>query len=390
MSAPPPSPPQPASGDDRRRVLPWLLSAAIHAAVLAWWAWLPSPPSPPAEVSVFAPVELVELPAPDPWSPPAEPEPEPEPAPAEPEPAPDSSAGAEPPEPSSEPAGPRRPSRPAPGPDEPSPSVDPDPEPSSGAGAVSLLGLRGHSRSPASPVLRPQLPPPVGGRVVRRVGADRPGPSAAFDGPPRSLAEAGFRKRRGGKQVFRDTAGRFTATLQPDGRVRFRDLPVAVGRDPQTGQVQMGMPGLAEGLRAASGQELYQEEKRLLLEQTFDLRLQLAIGFARDKLDRRLRSLYRELLELWSRDDLGEAERRTAIFERWDECEELPVSLPGFESVTSSELDQERHAAGLQARETIERFIRRQLPEGSPQAYSPQELRRLDARRRSRAHFAPY
>lgn len=368
----------------------------MHAALLAWWASLPAPPP---RVAAAPPdprvIEWIEIPAPIVVE--AQPSPPPTPAaeapPAEPRLPDEASTTPSPsPRPSPRPKGPAG---------SPSPAPSPEPEASErtaapvAPGGVALLGLRSDSRAAgASGSLRPELAPPAmgHGRVVRSVGSQRPPPSAFDDGEPRSLEEAGFRTRRNGTQVFRDPTGRFTATLQADGRLKFRDMPVAISRDPITGAPKgVGMAGLAEGLRAASGQELYHEDKKRLLEQTFELRLQIAIAFARDGIERRLQSLYRELLADWGDTSTSEAERREALFRRWDECEEgLPVSLPGFGQAQGSEIDDLRRSAGTEARETIERFVRRQLPAGSPQAFTAEELRRLNASRRSRDRFAPY
>ncbi|MEX1368944.1 MAG: hypothetical protein AB1Z98_37810 [Nannocystaceae bacterium] len=394
------SPPQPEPRDDRsatdpehRRWLPWLVSGAIHAAVLGGWASLPDPPPPEPPVSWTA-VELIELPPPPP-PPRVEPPTSPEP------PAVEEPLSEEPP-PSSEPVEAPVDRRPLPDRGSPPPSSASPEEPPAvetpsppGSGGVSLLGLREHSRAAEpSGSLRPSLPPPpVGsGQVVRRVGAVGPQlPAGRRDGSPRSLAEAGFRRKGSGKLVFRDTAGRFKATLHADGRVTFRDLPVAVGRNPTTGQLQAGMPGMSEVVRSAQGQELYQQEKKRLLEETFDLRLQMAVDNARTAIDRRLKSLYRELLDRWSDDSNSEVSRREALFRRWDECEEgLPVALTGFPDADGSELDQMRREGGEQARSTIEGFIRRHLPSGSEQAFTADELRRFNAKRRSRARFEPY
>ena len=394
-----PRAPDPRHGPSWHRALPWLLSLAVHGALLLWWASLPEPPPPERDEPDLRPIELVELPAvaslptpvPEP-EPTDEPEPTPEPT-DEPEPTPTDDRP--PPTSPRPPDGGRRGDPSAPPTSSDPATTDPTPPDGEPSGSVSLLGLRGSSRSSsAAPSLRPELSPPPSlqrGQVVRKVAADASSGSGARDGNPRSLSEAGFRARRNGSQVFRDKAGRFKATLKADGRVVFQDLPVAVGRDPVTNVPKMAMPGLAEGLRAASGQELYQQEKKRLLEETFELRLALAVAFAKDKVDRRLKSLYRELLKLWQDDGTSEAARRRALFERWDECEEgLPVALPGFSGAASSELDELRRTGGEQARETIERFIRTQLPAGSPQAYTAEELRRLNAGRRSRGRFAPY
>jgi hypothetical protein len=375
--------------------VPWLLSGVLHVAVLAWWASLPEPPRRVAEVEPdLRPIELVELVELVELPPASPPEPTPEPVPVQ-EPAldePHEPSPTAPTEASRRPKGPTAPHESAPSPGAVGPA---DPSESPSQGAVALLGLRDGSRAASQGgSLRPELPPPaVGhGRMSGRVGAHRPSSSALADGSPRSLEEAGFEARRNGTRVFRDPTGRFTATLGADGRVKFRDMPVAVRRDPMTGAPQgLAMPGLAEGLRVASGQELYNEDKKRLLEQTFELRLRLAIAFAQDKIDRRLGALYRELLEAWKDTTHSEAERRALLFRRWDDCEEgLAISLPGFAEAHSSVLDDLRRSAGASARETIERFVRRQLPAGSPQAYTDDELRRLNASRRSRARFDPY
>jgi hypothetical protein len=394
--SPSPRPAAKQSHDERRRrrvrALPWLLSTAVHVAVLAWWASLPEPPPRVVQADPdLRAIELVELP------PVIEVEPEP-PRADEPPRTDEPPSADEPPTAPVDRAVPRRPTGPR-LPSEPTgpevPSEPTGPEVPSEPGGVAIVGLRDGSRSSSTgPSLRPSLPPPRVGRghVVREVGAEGPPASTSHDGKPRSFAEAGFRTRRNGTQVFRDATGRFTATLGADGRIKFKDMPVTIARDPMTGAMKgIGMPGLAEGLRAASGQELYIQEKRRLLEETFELRLQLAIGHARDKVDRRLKSLYRELLEQWQDEGESAADRRAALFQRWDECEEgLPVALPGFSGAASSELDDLRRSAGEQARDTIERFIQRQLPAGSPQAYTDEELRHLNAKRRSRARFAPY
>lgn len=362
-----------------------MVSGGLHLLLFGWWASLPDyEPSSSDAALTYTPIEWIELP-------PAEVPVEPEPAvtPSAPS-APPSEPAKSDPVPPSEPVAPS-PSRPArprvnaepPGssPQPPAVTVEPGPEPE--PGGVALLGLRSDSRD-AGPrtSLRPSLAPPkVGtGQVVRQFGAaavELPGPT---DGKPRSLTEAGFKPSRNGKMVYTDRQSGFKATLLPDGRVKFR---ITV--------TPSSMPGMSEMIRAGQGQELYQQQKKRLLDATFDLRLSMAVEFARDKLDRRLRSLYRELMDEWTKSGTTDAQRRQRLFDRWDECEEgLPLRMPGFEGADSSELDQMRRDGGEQARETIMRFIRRQLPKGSPQAYGAEELRRLNASRRSRSKFAPY
>ncbi len=374
-------------------MLPWVISGAVHLLVLLWWMSLPAPEptSSQGELELRA-VELVELevtaaPSASPSDPIEEPRPPPEPQ--EPE-VPPSIAP-----PRVGPAAPARPSNAGAEAVEPAPGEGPEDAPQKPGTGVDLIGLRGQSRATSrGPVPPPSLPPPrvKRGRIERQIGAARVVVPPARDGKPRSLAEAGFRRRRNGKLVY-PGAG-FRAELKPDGRMVFRDLPAALPRDPETNRRKVALPsmaGLAEGIRAAQGQELYQQQKKRLLEQTFELRLQMAVEFARDKVERRLASLYRELLDDWHDRGRSAAVRRTRLFERWDECEEGPaVALPGFAGEARSEVDEIRRSAGGKARETIEGFIRRHLAQGTADAFTAEELRRLNARRRSRARFRPY
>ncbi|MBN1772858.1 MAG: hypothetical protein JXB32_16425 [Deltaproteobacteria bacterium] len=83
-----------------------------------------------------------------------------------------------------------------------------------------------------------------------------------------------------------------------------------------------------------------------------------------------LGGLREELATAVGRGGRTPAEQRRFLFLRWDECLES--------------------GAGLDARATIERFIRDRYPEGSPAAYTPAELEALNAGRRSTAPFQPY
>lgn len=392
-------PPERASADEptgRRRRRAWVISAAVHGLVLAWWASLPEPepePEPPPPPSPWAAVELI-----DPSSI-AEPvelessevvpeEPDEPQVPDELDDAdePDDAPPGSPP-PSSDSAERPRSAR-SPGSTDTEPTTTEIPEPSepgpSGPGGLALLGLRGSSNADTTRgSIRPSLPPPRvgGGQVMHQVGGSRTeAPSGPRDAAPRSLAEAGFRRTRSGKMVYTERGAGFKATLLPDGRLKFR-----------TTVTPTSMPGMSEIIRAAQGQELFQKQKKRLLEETFELRLRMAVDFARGNLERRLESLYRDLIDQWSDGSSSEAERRAVVFQRWDECEERSfVKLVGFEDAQSSELDQMRREGGAEARRTIERFIRTHLAKGSPQAFTADELRRFNARRRSRARFEPY
>jgi hypothetical protein len=88
----------------------------------------------------------------------------------------------------------------------------------------------------------------------------------------------------------------------------------------------------------------------------------------------------RHLERLWSDDSRDHATKRRIIFQLWDECEELD----GESDV------RELAKAGERSRSHIIRFIRKNLPAGSPRAFTTDELDRLNASRESRQLFAPY
>ena len=334
----------------------------------------PVEPEPAEDPTVEEPtVEEPEVdPGPSP-SPPPEPE-EPPPSEDAPPPAPDEPASP----PASEPPG-------------GVPQLDPTAQPKSGT-ALALGNYRKQSEGTGDGPGGLSTPAPrvsvEGSEHRREYGPERRFESAGGgapldDRPARSFAEAGFKLRASGNMVYRDPDWRFSAELQPDGRLVFRDLP---------GKFK-GMPGLAEAAIQASGQELYRKQKRALLDKTFELRMGLAVSSARKAMNRRLAALYRDLLELWQRDSVPAPKRRRTIFSRWDECEEAPASVDieaEFADRAGSELDQARTEAGREARAQIEQFIRRHLPKGSPDAFSEEELRELNRIRRSEQRFDPY
>jgi hypothetical protein len=278
--------------------------------------------------------------------------------------------------------------------------AEPSAEPVDGAGGqgLALSGLRQRGR--AGPAPKGTGIAPGETQIQHRPELalrEAAGPSRRSDGSPRSLAEAGFQRRRNGRLVYRDPAGKFKAILHENGRLEFRNMPVAIRMSDSNPSRPsgIGMPGLSEAVRAAQGNELYRNEKKRLLEETFDLRLSLAVGFARRHLDAQLDQLHRDLLEVWRDDRQSAASRRRRLFDRWDECEELSGALVKLElddlsGAAESELDRLRSEAGRDARKRIEAFIRRHLPRENAEAYSTDELERLNRHRRSRARFDPY
>jgi hypothetical protein len=143
----------------------------------------------------------------------------------------------------------------------------------------------------------------------------------------------------------------------------------------------MGLLGVAaifdltDLVMRAAGMDPYGYDKGRVADMTRAMREEMSATERPRRIARALARLPGELEALWRRTDMGASERREILFQLWDDLLE-------------GEGPEENAAA--RAREEILRFIGRALPSGSGDAYSPDELARLNARRKSRASFAPY
>lgn len=254
------------------------------------------------------------------------------------------------------------------------------------ANALALHGLRDledRSTATTAPRFSPSAigpAPASGGRDDAALGIVGP----VDRGQPRTLAEAGFVPDKKGNLVYHPPAKNFVAKMLPDGRVHFKDKIVKIT------PTSILIPDLYTIIRKGQKRELWTLEKSKLLKQTFDLRLAVAIAYAEDNIDRRLKALYRDLIDAWSAERPALARRKT-IFDRWDECDEtMRVKLPGFEDATHSRIDELRSTAGQRARDEIHGFIRKHIPKDNEDAYPDTELAELNRKRTSKARFAPY
>lgn len=267
-------------------------------------------------------------------------------------------------------------------------------EPSATAPGLSLHGLRdnAHASTPGSKVV---VDPSVlnGSRDLYEDSVQNPGVgSGAIQGPalaPSSSADYVFTKGKGGKLEYRDPAGRFVATLMPDGRVNFRN------KGAKGSWTNIGLAGPGDALMAAAGDDPYARLKAKLLKATFEMRLEMAVGFQKKQLDKRLSRLDGELGKIWADDRRDLGDRKELIFQRWDECDEPDElaaggKLPGFGAIDNSELDDARVSAAVSARSRILKFIRKHAPQGSPEAFTAAELADMNRRRISKQAFSPY
>jgi hypothetical protein len=192
-----------------------------------------------------------------------------------------------------------------------------------------------------------------------------------------------------GKLVYRDPGGRFIATLNPDGRVNFRN------KGAKATWTNIGMAGPGDLIAAAAGDDPYARLKAALLKATFEMRLGMAVGFQKKQLEKRLSRLDGELDKIWADERRDLTSRKELLFQRWDECDEPDdvkgaAELPGFGAVENSDLDDARHDAASEARERILKFIREHAPKGSAEAFTAAELADMNRRRASKAKFDPY
>ncbi|MEM7152701.1 MAG: hypothetical protein AAF799_07655 [Myxococcota bacterium] len=244
------------------------------------------------------------------------------------------------------------------------------------------------------------------------------------DGPPRSLTEAGFRKRKDGSFVMRRAELPFVVRIDAEGRMSFRDQQLKVGhpmvekirtavrnaKDPANAppidakslieslsqtigslspMVYVKLPRLDDLIRKGSGQEINTHLKLIFLEGTAELRHRMARTHAEERLNARLDALDKELQTLWYRSGLPAAQRREALFQLWDDCIEAPPR--GSAKVSDEqELERLRQSIAAKARKEIIQFIRRHVGQGTEDGYSAEELQRLNARRGSRERFTPY
>jgi hypothetical protein len=232
-----------------------------------------------------------------------------------------------------------------------------------------------------------------GSRGAYQDSAPEPGiGSGEVQGPaPAAKSDLSF-TRDNGKLLYRDPGGRFVATLRSDGRVDFKNK---AGKMTWTDNA-IGDPDAL--IRMAAGEDPYARAKAELLKATFDLRLGMAITFQKKQLDKRLERLDGELSKIWADQRRDLDARKELLFQRWDECDEpdettddeASAELPGFGEVESSELDEARNEAAVDARKRIEKFVRKHAPAGSPEAFSASELADMNKRRISKQEFDPY
>ncbi|AKF06172.1 hypothetical protein DB32_003321 [Sandaracinus amylolyticus] len=172
------------------------------------------------------------------------------------------------------------------------------------------------------------------------------------------------RRRPDGTHVYSGHA--FTATIRPDGSVQFEDRP-GIQTD---GFSTSGSFDITDAFMRASGQDPYAAEREWFMEHTEELRNRLEDETRAQAMAAGMRRLRGQLTRIWQDEARPAEQRRRAIFEQWAEVDDS--------------------GGGGDARSVIEEFVREHLPLGSPDAFTSDELRRLNGRLESGTRFAPY
>jgi hypothetical protein len=237
----------------------------------------------------------------------------------------------------------------------------------------------------AKPAPDGQLPPLVDGRAPGQAahdfGAALGAPLVNMLGPERPLPETGeptLGHSVGGGRYEKKKL-QFRAKIDEDGQVHFSDSPAWDGElfaDPKEGVGYRASFDVTDALMRAHGMDPYWAAKLEWLDETRDERGEMALAARRERLRESLARMPGLLDAIWRDPRWSPSERRRLIFQLWDECAE-----DGPDEVV---------VAARQVRVTIEDFVRKRLPPGTPDAFPPPELNTLNASRTSHAEFRPY
>lgn len=159
----------------------------------------------------------------------------------------------------------------------------------------------------------------------------------------------------------------FSARIARDGRVSFDDKSI---RDFK------GLSGgfdITDMMMRGKGNDPYRAEKDAFLKTTDAMREKMRRVSAKEHMEASLLALPRTINETWHTPGLSAERRRALLHELWIDAASS-VGEMGDDAKTACE--------------TIEQYIRRWLPQGSPNAYSEEELETLN--RGKKWKFQPY
>lgn len=179
----------------------------------------------------------------------------------------------------------------------------------------------------------------------------------------------------------------FKGKIAPDGSVSLKDKANIQHQFKSWSHIKkvlrtMGPLGLlqldfdvTDALMRKKKMDPYASRKLAFLDQTRDARVEVGTEYRKQVLARTSEIVRQNLDAMWAHLP-DAAARKQALFEMWDEVDET-----GEEALVE---------AGKSARAVVVGFIRTRLPRGSAQAFTVDDVTRLNAKRRSRSTFTPY
>ena len=166
---------------------------------------------------------------------------------------------------------------------------------------------------------------------------------------------------------FKFEGKNFIAHIKPDGGLAFDNrFPIGFQKG---GTFSFDLTDLA---MRGKKQDPYAAEKRRFIEFSEQMRTDMRNKALKEQRENALTTLSQQLHDLWSSGRAGTARRRE-IYELWEDCS-----------------DDKNETLGRKGRRIIEDFIRTSLPAESPEAFTPEELERINKTRQGLPPFNPY
>ena len=197
----------------------------------------------------------------------------------------------------------------------------------------------------------------------------------AYDKPPDIPPPPSGELKPSGNGTYTSDHGAFTADVNRDGTVTIKDKP-DVGDVHFSGIGIAGRASFDDWAMRKAGIDPYASAKRQWLDKTRDERARIGMASRKEDLHRAPEFMKRNVAWAWSKTAGDPEARRQALFDLWDDCAEKG--------------DDDLVAAGTGARLYVIGFIRAHLPQGAAGAFTPDDLTRLNAHKRSSATFQPY
>lgn len=336
------------------------IAGIVHVGFLLWAYLRPLPPPPRKQPPIIMDVVVK--------TPPKPPEPEPPPPPPPPPTVPPTQT---PPV-----KAPERPSRPLPKELAPVKRDNATADPSSPAIVVPVQPTTPTPTGPTEPTGElPKGPinlfPKSLVGVVGGPGVTGPVPK----GPDRLLKDERLEEKKGPEfELLPDKGGglkfegkNFIAHIKPDGSLQFDNrFPIGFNKG---GTFSFDITDLA---MRGKKQDPYAAEKRRFIEFSEQIRNDMRNKALKAQRENALAGLAQQLHDLWNNGSAASARRRE-LYELWAECS-----------------DDKNETLGRKSRHAIEDFIKTNLPAGSSDAFSDEELEIIAKRRGDLPPFDPY